>query len=241
MKKLLIVTVGFFALWQATAAFAEGETVRGRWITVTGESKDDVSPDQAVLSMSLVSKDQELNVAKQRNDELVERVVNIAKEYTIPKEKIGTSGIYISPDYSYNNTTNQQVFIGYTVNRSLRITIDDLSVQERLLSGIVSAKVDQVNGIEFQLSDPEKFSSKLRVKAFENAKSKATALAQAAGGKLGPAMTIMTGEITPHFPRPPMPMMAEAMSARAGGGDSAPVLPGLISLQQSVTVTFALE
>lgn len=213
-----------------------------RTITVTGESKTDVSPEQAVLSMSLVSKDKNLNVAKQHNDSLIERVITIARQYTIPKEKIGTSGIYISPEYNYNRTENKQIFAGYSVNRSLRITIDDLSVQERLLAAIVDAQIDQVNGINFQLSDPEKYTSELRVKAYASAKAKAEALAQAAGSKLGQALTIMAGDMPPPpFPRPPMPMMAETMAVRAGSSESIPALPGLITLHQSVTVTFALE
>lgn len=242
MKPLLIILTGFLALTQAEQALAQNAPPPPpRTITVTGESKQDVSPDQAILSMSLVSKDKELATAKQHNDSLVDKVMNIAKEYTIPREKIATSSLYISPEYTYNSTSNQQVFVGYSVNRSLRMTISDLSVQERLVSALVQANIDQVNGLEFQLSDPDKISSKLRVKAYENAKSKAEALAQAAGAKLGQPLTIMTGDFQqPPFPRPPVPMLARAMST-AGASESAPVLPGLINVEQSVTVTFALE
>src|SRR4051812_15063002 len=66
-----------------------------RTITVSGESHQPVAPDQAILTLSLTSRDRDLNAAKKRNDELIERVYNICREYNIPKEKIATSNIYI--------------------------------------------------------------------------------------------------------------------------------------------------
>ena len=229
-----MLALGFLALttWPACA-----ETL-SRSITVSGESSEQFAPDQAILSVSLVHHDKELAVAKRQNDELTEKLVNIAREFKIPKEKIATSQLYISPEYEYNN--KGRTFTGYAVNRSLRITIDNLDIQERLLSAIVDAKVDQVNGIEFRLADPEKYAAGLRTKAFENAKAKAASLAQAAGAKLGPAITINTSDVAMPIPGP-RPVMMMAKAADMAESSVAPSLPGMVELRQSVTVTFGLE
>jgi uncharacterized protein len=209
-----------------------------RMVTVSGEAEEEVAPDRAILTVSLVSKDKDLNAAKRDNDAMVEKLVAISRDFKIAKEKVGTSGLYISPEYSYDK--GKQQFIGYTVNRTLRITMDDLSIHERVLSAIVDAKIDQVNGVEFTLADPEARAKAVRVKAVGNAHEKAEALATAAGAKLGQVIAISTtGEAMP----PPRPMMAMSRMAGAAAGESsvAPSLPGQITLHESVTVSYALE
>ena len=247
MKKLLTISTGI--LWLAAqnlvsqpvlAQTPEGAVSSGiRYISVGGNSKQQFSPDQAILSMSLVSKDADLTKAKADNDAMVNRLVAITKNYKIPTENLATSNIYIAPEYNYQQNKKPQL-IGYTVSRQLRITMDSLDIHEKLLSSIVDAKIDQVNGIEFRLSKPENHAADLRVKAFENAKSKAAALAQAAGAKLGKALVISTVSNSIDMPSP-MPVMAKAMRADMAEMSVAPSLPGMVELSESVTVSFELQ
>lgn len=212
-----------------------------RSITVSGESHEEIAPDQAILSMSLTSRNSDLMAAKRQNDEMVEKLVKITAQFNIPREKVATSNVYISPEYSYDQKNGTQQLTGYQVNRSIRVTMDRLDIHERVLSAVVAAKIDQVNGVEFTLAEPEEHAAALRVKAFENARAKAEALAKAAGTKLGRALTIST-EGAPSPVMPPMPMMMKA--ERMGMADSmsvAPSLPGLIRLQESVHVVFELQ
>lgn len=213
-----------------------------RSIHVQGEAKGEFEPDQAVIHFSVVSRDKALEAAKKANDATMQRVLAVTQSFDIPKEKVVTSGVYIAPEYHHRPNSGRPELRGYTVNRNLHVTIRDLSRQEALLSAIVDTKVDQVNHVEFQLSDPEKFASEVRVRAFANAKARAAALAEAAGAKLGPALVInTTGSM--HMPHPPMPMMAMAERSMAADGapSVAPTLPGTITLQETVNVVFALE
>lgn len=235
MKKLLSLTSAILLL-TAAPAFAQVPAPFQRTITISGEAHEDVAPDQAVLSMSLVSKDRNLLVAKKNNDALVEKLVAITRGLDIPKEKVATSGVYIAPEYNYNS--GQQQFVGYMVSRSFRVTMASTSLPEKLLSAIVDAKIDQVNGIDFQIANPEAHAAVLRIKAFEDAKTKAQALAQAAGSKLGQAISISTMDM--GGARPPMPMMM-AKASMVGESSVAPSLPGMITLSESVNVTFGLE
>jgi uncharacterized protein YggE len=120
--------------------------------------------------------------------------------------------------------------------------MDSLNIHEKLLSAIVEAKIDQVNGIEFRLAKPEERAMQLRVKAFENAKAKAAALAEAAGAKLGKVLVISTTSNSINMPSPPMPMFAKAMRADSSAEMSvAPSLPGMVELEESVSAAFSLE
>ena len=237
MKYLLMAgTAALAVAFSASAQVPPPPPEPPRTITVSGEAEAQVTPDRVLLSLSLVSRNKELAQAKQENDGMVKRLVAIAQEFKILKEKIATSGVYISPEYNYNN--NKREFIGYTVNRSLRITIDDLAIHERLLAAIVDAGVDQVDGVEFALADKEAQAKSVRVRAVENARDRAESLAAAAGAKLGRVLSISTADTPP--PIVPYPRMA--MTAEKAASDSvAPSLPGMIALHESVTVSFGLE
>ncbi len=211
-----------------------------RMISVNGEAKEDIVPDQAVLNISLVSRNISLQEAKQHNDKLADKIVAITKEFEIPKNDVATSNLYVSPEYNYDN--GKQRHVGYVVNRSLRITMKKLDVHERLLSKVVEAGVDQVGGVEFGLADPESHMTKVRAKAFENAKARAELLAKTAGVTLGKPISISLGGAQP--PVMPMPMMKMAMDTMGGRAESAsvaPSLPGMSTLTETVSVTFEIE
>jgi uncharacterized protein YggE len=235
MKYNALLLCGFFFL--ATPAFAEPAPTR--MISVTGEASEDVAPDQAALSGQLVSKSKQLSSAKQENDKLAERVLAIAKQFDIPKNKISASNVYISPEYIYNNKTNKQEMIGYIVSRNLSITMDKLEIHERVLSALIENGIEQINGVSFTIANADARGDALRVKAVENARTRAGALAVAAGAKLGKVVSIsMAGAA-----QPPMLMMGGAPMAKMAMAESsvAPSLPGTNRLYESVSVTFELE
>lgn len=241
MKRLLAIFVLFIACSAALTAHAQTPpppVPLQRSITVTGEANEKIAPDQARLSLSVVTRDPSLPRAKEQNDTMLKKIVAIAQDFNIPKEKIATSGVNINPEYNYEN--NRQFLAGYAVSRSLEITIGDITQSEKLLSGLVEAKVDQIHGLSFSLAEPEAHAAPIRAKAYNNAKARAEVLAQAAGVKLGAPLIISTAGTSPGFP-PPMPMMRAMATSDVMESSQAPSLPGLITLQESLTVTFALE
>lgn len=234
MKYNALLTI-ILSLCLASPAMAESAPLR--MITVSGTAREEVAPDQAVLSGQLVSKAKQLAAAKAANDKLVERILAVAKEYEIPKEKISAANVYISPDYIYNNKTNKQELVGYVVSRNLSITLDKMEIHERVLSSLVESGIDQVSGVNFQIANPEARADTLRVRAVQDAKARAELLAAAAGAKLGKVVSISMDGASPP---PQVPMMQRAMMAKAESS-VAPSLPGMNMLQESVSVSFALE
>ena len=232
---LLLVTIFFIgtnlALAQQPAPFAP------RMISVTGEAKEEIVPDQAVLSGELVSKAKKLSAAKEENDKLAKRVLAIAKQFDIPKEKISASNVRVGPEYVWDQATQKQNITGYVVSRSLSITMDTLDIHERLLSALLENGIDQINGVNFALSKPEIHANQLRVKALQNAQSQAQMLAEAAGAKLGKVVYIATNSVNP----PGLPIARPMAMARSNAEASAPSLPGVINLEENVSVTFELE
>jgi uncharacterized protein len=245
MKKLLVLSTGI--LWLGAQnlitqpVFADGDIANMRHVSVSGSSRQQFAPDQAILSMSLVTKNADLREAKRENDAMVERLVKITREFKVPTRNVANSNVYIAPQYHYQQDKEPKL-IGYQVSRQMRITMDSLEIHEKLLSAIVDARINQVNGIEFRLSNPEKHAMGLRTQAFDNAREKAALLANAADSKLGKALVISTTGSSVDMPQPPRPMMAKAMRAESADMMSvAPSLPGMVELEETVNVSFALE
>ncbi|NBO18081.1 MAG: DUF541 domain-containing protein [Proteobacteria bacterium] len=184
-----------------------------RSITVSGEAHDDFQPDMAMLSVVLTSRDPQLAAAKKQNDQQVESLLNVVGKLRLPKEKLTTSNIYINPEYRYDKQ-NQQKLTGYVVSRNI------------------------LNGMDFRLAQPERHAMGLRTRAFQQARERAAALAEASGSRLGPPLQIQVGNAQPPMPQPMMAMAARSMEADAAS--VAPTVPGAVALQETVTVTFAL-
>jgi hypothetical protein len=209
-----------------------------RSVTVSATGKAEATPDRAVLPVQVETRDKKLLTAKQKNDELAAKMLKVTETYKIPQAKLKTSGVHISPQYRWEQKTNKQIFDGYLVSRSVQITVDELEQTEKLIASLTEAGIDQVQGVQFTIADPEGLESAARKDAIAKAAKQADELAVAAGAKRGKALNIsLSGAVS--MP-PPMPMRAMAM--KADMAESAPpTLPGTLTVEQQVTVVYELE
>lgn len=235
MLKRLILAVPVIILTSQTS-FAD-EPFR-RSVTVSGEGKVETVPDRALLPVTVETKDKSLSAAKQANDRRMDALLKVTASFSIPNDKVKTSGVYIAPQYRWEEKTNKQIFETYVVSRSITITIDPLDQAEKLLAKLTESGIDQIQGIQFTLSNPEALEANARKLAVQDARGKAQALAEAAGAKLGKVLTITTGG-GGYTPRP---MMARAMDMKAEAASAPPpVLPGMTEINENVTIVYELE
>lgn len=228
----------FLALLLCAACFGAHAAEPARTVSVSATGKVEAAPDRAVLPITLETQDKSLNAAKQANDRLMAKFLAVAKQFELAKEKLTTTGIYVNPRYRWEDKTHKQVLEGYGVSRSIQVNIDDLGKLEPVLAALTEAGIDQVQGVQFTLANPDALEASARKQAMEKASAKAAELAAGAGAKLGPVMSIT--ESGGGF-QPPMPMQrAMAMKAEADVAPPPP-LPGLMQVEQSVSVTYALQ
>ena len=95
-----------------------------------------------------------------------------------------------SQDIAVSAPSTERVYgiVGYSANQQLTVKIKDLKNNQALLSKVIGkateAGVNQILGITFEASNLNDLKQEARVKAITDAKSKASALASAAGVKL---------------------------------------------------------
>jgi uncharacterized protein YggE len=119
----------------------------------------------------------------------------------------------------------------YTATNNVEVTIRNLDTAGKVLSAATGAGANQLYGIRFEIEDPTPLQAEARKKAVEDARARAERLAQLAGVKLGPAVSIVELDGGSG----PVPMMA---MQRADA--SAPVERGELTISTTVQIVYAM-
>jgi uncharacterized protein YggE len=113
------------------------------------------------------------------------------------------------------------------------IKIRDLDKISEVIDQTVAAGANNMGGVEFLVAEPSKMLDTARADAVADARRKAELVAQAAGVRLGPALTIT--EQSSGFQDPQVYLRAAA----AQPGET-PVAAGEMTLRAAVTVSYEL-
>ena len=170
-------------------------------VSVVGEAKMSVSPDQVVFTFEVVTADKDLPVAKRANDTRAAKTLTVAKAFQIGAQDIQTDSLTISPQYTGSkDPRGEHVLIGYEVIKRIFITLKDLEKIDTFLSKAIEAGVNRVVAISIENSQMQKFQEQVRAMAVKNARAKAQAYAQQLGQTIGKAYVIREdGADSPTF------------------------------------------
>ena len=132
-----------------------------------------------------------------------------------------------------------QVLRGYQVSQSVTVKIRDLAKVGDILAAAGEGGANQVSGLSFSIDDPESLKQEARIKALENAKTKAEALASVAGVSLGKIVSFSESSMTP-------PVMYKSIDASLGMGGAAAVPSptveaGSMDIVLDVTVSYEIR
>ncbi len=229
MKKIiLILTV------MTTVAIQAQDKVIQPQISVSGEGKIKVIPDEAIISIAVETKGEESSKVKKENDASIDKVLKFLKTTKIDQKNIKTERVSLYPQYDYQKKKNY-----YFASQTISIHLKDLSQYEVIMSGLVDAGVNRVNGVVFQSSQMEILKSDARKRAVADAKKKAEDFAGALGQKVGKAI-VVSDNSQPIY-NPPM-YRNVMMEAKMEGDVSQETLAiGEIEINTNVNITFILE
>ena len=230
MKKtfLILLTVAF------TAAHAQ-ELKPMPMISVSGEGKVNVTPDQAFISISVETKGSNATEVKKQNDITVEKVVQYLKKSKLPSADMQTKRVSLNPQYEYDKKKYT-----YIATQTIDILLKDLGLYDGLMEGLVDSGINQINLVEFRSSKMAQYESEARKLAMKDAKVKAEDYVSVLGQKVGKAFTI--SDNTQHYnPQPVMYAMRDMAEAGGSGAPRETLAIGEINITANVSVGFILE
>ena len=230
MNKAVLILVTFFGL----TAMAQEQKPQVPQISVTGEGKVKIVPDQAVINVGFQNTGKDAKEVKTLNDEVVDKVIKFLKKTGIPATDYKTTNVSLYKNYDYEKKK-----YNFQASQSLTITLKDLSKYDELMMGLNDTGVNSINGVEFKSSKIEEHERDARKKAIQDAKQKAQDYVSVLGQKIGKAILITDNS---QNYAPPQPMFKGAYAMAANDGAQRETLAvGELEITTNVSVTFALE
>lgn len=196
-------------------------------ITVSGSGSVRGTPDRADFSFGVETQGQTSAEALDANSAAVQKVIDALKGAGVANGDIQTQQVTVSPRYGENG----QKIVGYSATNSVNATIRDLAGAGAVVEAAVAAGANQVYGPTFSISDQTGLYGDALEKALEDARTKATRIAKAAGVGLGSIVSVVEGGQA----GPPVPMAAAPAEA------SVPIEVGQQEIVATLTVTFAIS
>ena len=230
MKKTLLILAAF---WAFTLQAQEQKNPVPQ-ISVTGEGKIKIVPDQAVVTVGFQNSGKDAKEVKTLNDEVVDKVIKFLKKSGVPATDYKTNNVSLYKSYDYEKKK-----YNFQANQTLSITLKDLTKYDEIMMGLNDAGVNSIHGVEFKSSKMEEYERDARKKAILNAKQKAQDYVSVLGQKVGKALLI-TDNSQSYFPQPIYKGNMMAM-ATDGGAQRETLAVGELEINTNVSVTFALE
>jgi len=230
MKKVIVIAFAVFSsLVQAQ------EKTQIPLISVSGEGKISVKPDQVVINFGIENIRRDATEVKKLNDETVDKTLKFIKEFGILSNDYKTTDVSLNRNYDYEKKK-----YNYRASQSVTIILKNLSRYDSLIMGLVDNGINSVSNVEFKTSKLEEYKSEARKLAMKEAQHKAEDYVSVLNQKIGKAITINDNTQT-YFPQP---MYRMAMADKEISGNSIPketIAVGEIEVVATVSVSFILE
>lgn len=217
---------------QSAAAAPPQQDAESRTITVTGFGTAYGAPDVVMVGLGVESVNADVKAAMDETTSRMNAIIAAMQESGIAREDIRTEYFSIYQDYGPmgpQSASNERV---YRVSTSVTITVRQVDRVSDLLATAVDAGANIVNYIRFDIENRDELQAEARGLAVEDAQARAAHLAGLMGLGVGESLTIVESGDT-YGP-----------VGRGGGGmgfaDSAAISEGQLSVNMSVTITFAL-
>ena len=234
-----------------------------RTIQVSGEGEVRVTPDEAIIAMSVESRNKDLLAGKKKVDASVKAVLELCNKMGIKPEDVQTDFVEVNPVFQNCSSTDRKSGICdptnpdyFDVQKGILVRLKDLTKFEALVSESLQNGVSSVEDVQFITTQLRKLRDQARDMAVKAAKEKAEAVAGALEQKIGKPSTISVNGNWGYagyygnrgHERGYNAMSQNVIASWGGGGESntgnsesAATSLGQIKVDAEVSVTFELE
>ncbi len=218
-----------------------------RSVSVSGTGQSQVQPDMATITLGVETQAEGASAALTDNNQQMQSLMQALVENGVAEEDIQTQAVRLQPQYAQQESSipqpsappsatvpAQNPITGYRAVNLVEVQVRDLTMLGDLIDAAVQAGSNQIQGIDFTVSDPQAMLSQAREAAWRDAQQKAEELATLAGVTLGPVLTMS------EFSQTPLPAIQDNLSMSASA-NSVPIQPGTQQIQINLQVVWSLE
>ncbi len=179
----------------------------GPTVVASGEATVRLAPDQAFVSLSVETRDNNPRTAQRLNADAMASVQQRIAAAGLARDAVRTTGYSIQQEFDFAN--GKRTPRGYVAHNGLEVRIDAVERVGELLGAIVDAGATTVSGIRFDLKDRTSAERDALRLAVVDARARADAMAAGAGRSVDRVLRIIDS-VTPR-PRPSTTMLTESL------------------------------
>ena len=226
---LVVVAAARPVILQAPLTNAANTSSLNPGVITIGDATVSKRPDIAFIYVGVEAQSSSASGAQRDLATLANKLVAKAKSLGVPDKEINTAGYSVGPTYASDGRS----ITGYQAGESLNLKWHNVDNVGTAIDGLVQQGGATRISVSFGLNDPKAAQAEARSQAIADAKTRATAMAKAAGVQLGQVLRI-SDQTTVSRP----PMYNYAPSALAADSTNVPV--GQLDVTVQVEVDFAL-
>ena len=196
--------------------------------TAAGEAR--VTPDRALIQVSVDSRGESAASAGADNRIKQERVIEAVKATGVASPQIRTAGYRVHPEYANPERGKAPKVTGYRASNTVQVEVRSIENIGRVIDAALGAGATNINSVGVYASNTDSARREAVRLAVTKARGEAEAAATAAGGTLG---TLIELVIDPgSIPRPLLQSVVATGSLTGGMGEEmarasfTPVEPG---------------
>ena len=230
---LVVVVVGFVVVGFAGFVLGHAKGNARSTITVTGSGTVQGTPDTINFQIGVSTRSLTATAALSENDNKVRALEAALRNNGVTKREMQTSGLNI-----YDDTNNQGVVTGFTVDDTLNVTMHKVQRAGVAIDAAARAVGNgvQLNGVSFTITNDSSLLRAARIRAMTNAHLAAGQLAKAGD-------TRVTGivKITDNENQSSVVYSAPIAFSAAALHSSVPIQTGSQPVNVQVTVIYSLS
>lgn len=217
-------------------------------ITVSGTGQVSYTPNEALLTVSVVTVATTAGDATSQNAATVSKVIKAMNSVGVVNSSIQTQGFYLYPNYANNyGSTTPPSITSFSVTNSLLVNLTSSSASElglksgQVIDAAVAAGANQVN---LQFSASTSLLSSLTNQALKSAVASAASQAQVIASSLGVTISgvisVQEGGSSYYYPYYGGYPYA-TFSAATISSVTTPIMPGTQTIYASVTAVYSIS
>lgn len=215
-----------------------------RTIVVSASASVEREPERANIMLAVESTGTNARAAAQANATKMEAVVAALRRLGITGRAVRTISYSLNPEYARptreeeTRGVREPRITGYRAHNMVSVSVDTVARVGTVIDAALAAGANRVDGLHFELRDPQSARVEALRQAVAKARAEAEAIATAAGQRLGPPLNISTSQgFVPAYAKVgDMRAMAEAAAP-----PPTPIEAGTLTVTAQVTIVYRIE
>ncbi|MFD9487603.1 MULTISPECIES: SIMPL domain-containing protein [Streptomyces] len=164
-------------------------TINAPWgVTSYGAASVQAAPDLARIRLGIEQTEDSPQQAFTAARAAISRLRETIRSHGVPDGRVSASRLNLQTAWSGYGA--ERKFLGYRCHATFAIDYRDLESLEPFLIAAVEAGANELDGVDFDVSNKPELRARARTAAVQAARAKAELYAQAAGVRLGPVLHI---------------------------------------------------